>query len=314
MDNNKVNEGKQNNNSTFLTIILVVIAFVGATLPFHYIPGDFYVFPKENLTFNNTFIFSDDIQKMVDRYNNCQNIFEQQAIKNEYLHQKLVERRLILNKSNSENPLSENESESSDEKKEGSLEELPIVVRKKFSEWENYLIENSIFDYVTEEDCNQEEKMLQLYENDKYPMHIVSARYLSCDLNYDEIDDYVISYSLDNCVQGSGRGNDIIVLKSESKSKYQFDKEWAHNLNKAFLNYAKETVGDDEYVFLRDGYIYARGLNIEDVRSYEVSGTFELKGEGANCCPQIKGDFKYTTSSKEFFVSSVTKEEEPVLE
>lgn len=86
---------KSTKKPTYLIVLFVFI--LATTLPFHYIPSQFMVFPKNNLTFSNTFITEDDIDKIIDRYNSS-NLFEQTALNNEPLVRKLKEIGVIVDK------------------------------------------------------------------------------------------------------------------------------------------------------------------------------------------------------------------------
>ena len=93
--------------------ILVFILLL-ATLPFHYIIRNvpvidsktglqysqsttFKVYAKDNFTFSNTFIFQEDIDKLIDRYNNA-SYLERQAINQESFMRKLMEKGIIVEK------------------------------------------------------------------------------------------------------------------------------------------------------------------------------------------------------------------------
>ncbi|HAL65138.1 MAG TPA: hypothetical protein DCP10_06190 [Bacteroidales bacterium] len=39
-------------------------------LSFHILPDYLMIFPKEHLTFSNTFIYESDVDNLIDRYNN----------------------------------------------------------------------------------------------------------------------------------------------------------------------------------------------------------------------------------------------------
>lgn len=78
-------------------IILIVIA-LGLTLPFHYVPSEMKVFPKDHFTFKHTIITIDDINDIVRRYNNCKTIFEQQSINNDPFVRTLREHGLIVDR------------------------------------------------------------------------------------------------------------------------------------------------------------------------------------------------------------------------
>jgi hypothetical protein len=93
MENSKILKKKPK----YRWIIFICIFALLATLPFHYIPDRLIVFPKEDLTFSNTFIFQDDIDKIIGRYNNA-SYFERQVIKQELLYRKLLEKYIISEK------------------------------------------------------------------------------------------------------------------------------------------------------------------------------------------------------------------------
>ena len=93
-------------NTTKTVLIGAVLLALAATLPFHYIiaveeridslTGEAYgisehkVFPKENLTFRNTFVTKKVVQEEIDKYNRAPP-FQRPAIAREYFHYKLVE-------------------------------------------------------------------------------------------------------------------------------------------------------------------------------------------------------------------------------
>lgn len=74
--------------------IIFFIFIIGATLPFHYVPSELKIFPKNNLTFSNTIIFQKDIDELVYRYNHA-SFYEKLAIKEEPLFRKLTEKGII---------------------------------------------------------------------------------------------------------------------------------------------------------------------------------------------------------------------------
>lgn len=81
-------------SSWILFGIIGTIIFIA--LSFHILPDHLMIFPKEHLTFSNTFIFQDDIEKITERFNNA-SFFEKQAIKNESLYGRLMEKKIIFN-------------------------------------------------------------------------------------------------------------------------------------------------------------------------------------------------------------------------
>jgi len=84
---------KKKNKAIKWIILLVII--LGLILPFHYVPSHLKVFPKDNFTFSYTIITQSDIDKLLERYNDCETIFQKQSISNELLFRKLSEKGLI---------------------------------------------------------------------------------------------------------------------------------------------------------------------------------------------------------------------------
>lgn len=82
-------------NKSLRGMIFFLVVVVCLALPFHYLPEHLMVFPKENLTFSNTIIFDSDINALIERYNNA-SMIERQAINQEPLMRKLVEKGLIV--------------------------------------------------------------------------------------------------------------------------------------------------------------------------------------------------------------------------
>jgi len=79
-------------------VILSVIALC-LTLPFHYVIDHQVVFLKSSLSFDKTFVTQKVIDEMIIRYNKSIEKFdflEIQAIRNEPLHKKLVEKGIII--------------------------------------------------------------------------------------------------------------------------------------------------------------------------------------------------------------------------
>jgi hypothetical protein len=306
----------------YIKLIFVALVLAGATLPFHYIPDRLIVFPKEQMTFSHTFITQKDIDYIIDRYNNADNIFEQQSIASEPLIRKLTERGIIRDVNDIEEDYSENEDETFsdidakiDEAKASidelieeetlSFDDFDPSVKSAFNDWEQYLMNNSIFDYVTAYDCDQYEEMMELYSNQgKYPMHADRVTIIPCELNDDGKNDYLISYTLTNCVQGNGWSRDFVFLTSSADpSSYTIDLALPNHIKGRFLEFSKEIAPNDPYVRLRDNYIEAKGLSINRIEDGVLSGSLALEADGASCCPKIKGTFTYDLKTKAFKTS-----------
>ncbi len=85
----------KNNKNPYQKWIIAIVFILFITLPFHYVPSALTVFPKDNLSLSYTIITPDDLDKLVERYYNCGNGFEQLSIRNEPLFRKLSEREII---------------------------------------------------------------------------------------------------------------------------------------------------------------------------------------------------------------------------
>ncbi|NLC93672.1 MAG: hypothetical protein GX677_09480 [Treponema sp.] len=93
MENNQ--ETSNSKKKSYTGWILFVIIVIGITLPFHYLPERLMVFPKNELTFSNTIIWEEDVDKLIELYNNA-SFFEKQTIRQEPLVRKLMEKGIII--------------------------------------------------------------------------------------------------------------------------------------------------------------------------------------------------------------------------
>jgi Na+/H+ antiporter NhaC len=87
------------NKRNYLPIIILLVIITVSTLPFHYYIGGngFSVFPKNTLTFSNTFITQETIEGIIKRYDEA-SYLEKQSIRNEPFIRKLFEEKLIVEK------------------------------------------------------------------------------------------------------------------------------------------------------------------------------------------------------------------------
>ena len=98
-DNNQTNNQSKN---SYLSLIIFIIFILGLTLPFHYLPDSLIMFPKEHFTFKNTIIMQKEIDDLIKRHNDAQNIFEQNSFNNDPLIRTLREQGIIYTKSKEE--------------------------------------------------------------------------------------------------------------------------------------------------------------------------------------------------------------------
>ncbi len=177
-----------------------------------------------------------------------------------------------------------------------------------FNKWESILLQKGIFDYVTKSDCGNIDKMEKLYEKGKYPMHIDSQNFIKCDYNKDKSTDYILNYSLDNCFRGNTWITDFVFFTSKNQ-EILIDTNLTWILKKKYADYVKKNFGKDEYVYLKNNYIVTHKFIIDKVINGDFYGTFLLLQDGANCCPEISGNFIFNSSSYDFKVNKVEKRE-----
>ena len=91
----KISSNKRNYWSIVFPLVIITVS----TLPFHYYIGGngFTVFPKNTLTFSNTFITKETIEGILKRYDDP-SYLEKQSIRNEPFIRKLFEEKLIEEK------------------------------------------------------------------------------------------------------------------------------------------------------------------------------------------------------------------------
>jgi hypothetical protein len=92
-ENISQSDGKKHINYIIYFVILSIFLLI--TLPFHYIPEQLMVFPKDHWTFSHTIIFQSDINSIIERYKKA-SFFEKISIREEPLTKKLMEKGLII--------------------------------------------------------------------------------------------------------------------------------------------------------------------------------------------------------------------------
>lgn len=177
-----------------------------------------------------------------------------------------------------------------------------------FKIWESYLLQKGLFDYVIKSDCENFDKMNKLYEIGKYPMHIDSKNFIECDYNNDNSNDFILNYSLDNCVRGNTWITDFVFFTSKNQ-EIVVDTILTSIFKKKHADYVNKTFGEEEYVYTKNDYLVTHKFIIDRVIDDNFYGTFFLLQDGANCCPEIFGRFKFNYSTTHFDVYEVQKKE-----
>ena len=170
-----------------------------------------------------------------------------------------------------------------------------------FEQWENNLKKKGIFDYVTKKDCENLDKMMNLYDEGKYPMHTESISIIPFDFNNDKVKDYLVNYSLENCVQGNGWETDFIFFTSQNDN-LSVNESLTNKLKTKIKNYVSRNYGSDIYVRVENNYTIVKSFKINSISNNICYGDFDLMQNGASCCPEISGNFKYNINENSFSV------------
>lgn len=180
-------------------------------------------------------------------------------------------------------------------------------INSLFTQWENKMLQEGIFDYVTLSDCDDLNKMMDLYEKGFYPMHIESKTFAEFDYNKDGVKDYVVNYTLMNCVRGNGWSTDFMFFTSEEGS-LEINEDLTLILKQKFYQYVQENYFEDAYVYWEKGFLVTKNLTINRVVDDLCYGKFSLLQDGSSCCPQISGNFTFNLDTNAFEVSNVKTE------
>jgi hypothetical protein len=184
---------------------------------------------------------------------------------------------------------------------------IPTTPEELFIQWEKEIESKGIFDYVSETDCMDRNKMDDLYYNQsKYPMHTTSKEIITFDYNSDGISDYLINYNLENCVNGNGWATDFIFIVSSS-GKLVIDQDLSKIIKTQFYDYVKSNYSSDPYVYLDNSYLVTNALNISSISNGIGFGNFKLLQNGPSCCPEITGDFEFNFTTSELTFSNIVK-------
>lgn len=185
--------------------------------------------------------------------------------------------------------------------KNSTQNKIVTTPERLFEAWEINLKKKGIFDYVTKKDCENFDKMMDLYDKGKYPMHTDSKSIIPFDFNNDNIKDYLVNYSLVNCVRGNGWDTDFIFMTSKD-GNLSINESLTNKLKTKIKNYVSENYGSDSYVRVENNYIVTKSFKINRISDNICYGDFKLMQGGASCCPKISGNFKYNINEDSFSV------------
>jgi hypothetical protein len=180
-----------------------------------------------------------------------------------------------------------------------------------FKEWHAYLISHNMFDCVTTEECENFLENVQ-ERGVPYPFYPMTpyidtiSMVIPVELNNDGITDYLINYSLNNCVNGAGRGsytNDFVIVMSKN-NKYYFNIQLTHRLKRAYLKFLSARYPSDQFYASSFGfYIETRGLYLEGCKKVNnktyIIGNCAIDNDG-NDWSDYLADFSFNIESNEF--------------
>jgi hypothetical protein len=95
IEQNQMIQNQPHKRNPLVYWLFALIIVLITTLPFHYFPNRLMIFPKNTLTFSYTFITENDIKNIIDRYNTA-SLVEKQAMSNEPLIRKLIEKGILI--------------------------------------------------------------------------------------------------------------------------------------------------------------------------------------------------------------------------
>jgi hypothetical protein len=94
-------EKSNSSKSGLIYLVIFVLLILFATLPFHYYLTNFKVFPKDHLTFSNTFITEEDVNDCIKKFEDA-SLFEKVSLLNDSFIKKLIENNILVRNSDSD--------------------------------------------------------------------------------------------------------------------------------------------------------------------------------------------------------------------
>jgi len=154
-----------------------------------------------------------------------------------------------------------------------------IELKSTFKKWEHIMIQDSIFDYVTEIDAKNSEKMQVLYEKGKYPMISDYQSVIDVDYNNDRIKDYIINFTVINCVNGIGRGSwsdSFIFIKGNKNGEIEIDRNYTNYFKRQLAKKYKEKF-DLIVPKQKNGFIDIPNISFYDYKNGIIRGQMFLE-------------------------------------
>ncbi len=170
-------------------------------------------------------------------------------------------------------------------------------------------IENLVKEYNAKSDTSkirfvdslgcESKRNMELYSNDIYVYSILEIKKQKFDYNGDNLEDYVISYTANNCWQGNGAGNYLsnYIFATSKSNKLEINYELTNLFRGKFQQYVNTNFGKSDYDYSRIA-MFINGIEFESSIGETVSGTFAINTPKCNTAlPCIYGVFDFNTKS-----------------
>ena len=143
---------------------------------------------------------------------------------------------------------------------------------------------------------------LKLYEKEIYTFSINDTKKLEFDYNGDDITDYLISYTADNCWQGIGAGNylsNMFFITSENNSA-SVNEKLTQDFKNSFLENIHQKHGNSGFI-LNEKEVFINGVEYSNINDNILSGKYEINTENCESAqPCFEGIFSYNLKNNSF--------------
>ena len=143
---------------------------------------------------------------------------------------------------------------------------------------------------------------LKLYEKEIYTYSINDTKKLEFDYNSDEITDYLISYTANNCWQGIGAGNylsNMFFITSENNNT-SVNEKLTQDFKNNFLENIHKKYGNSGFI-LNEKEVFINGIEYLDINDNILSGKYQINTENCESAqPCFDGVFSYDLKNNSF--------------
>jgi hypothetical protein len=164
--------------------------------------------------------------------------------------------------------------------------------------------------FVDSLNCNSE-KIVALYDKGILTYSINKIEKLTADFNKDGADDFIITYTGNNCWRGNGADNYLsnYIFATTNNGKLELNKELTDAFRTEFEKYITTNYGKGEYDY-KGKPQFMNGIAFKSIKGEVASGTIEIntpKCQSAQPC--ISGSFEFNMTSKKLEFKDVKNTE-----